>query len=237
MRKGFTLLLIIVTLLLVITPASAQQAKKVPRIGFLSPFIGPASLFHETFRQGLRDLGYVEGQNIAIEYRSSEGRDDRLPGLAAELVRLKVDVIVTTGPVAVRAAKEATSTSPIVMAAVGDAVEFGFVATLARPGGNITGSSWLNTELSAKRLELLKEAVPKVARVAALWDLATGATYLRPVEAAARALGVQLHTLEVRSPDDFDSGFERAKKAGARGLVILPSPFFYAHRTRLVELA
>ena len=217
-------------------PAEAQT-KKVPRIGFLSPFIGSASEFHEAFRQGLRDLGYVDGQNIAIESRSSEGRDDRLPDLAAELVRLKVDVIVTTGPVAVRAAKEATGTIPIVMGAVGDAIEFGFVASLARPGGNITGSSWLNTELSAKRLELLKETLPKVARVAALWDQATGAAYLRPVEEAARSLALQLHALEVRSPNDFDSAFERAKKAGAGGLVIVPSPVFNAHRTRLVELA
>jgi putative ABC transport system substrate-binding protein len=217
--------------------AEAQQPGKIPRVGVLSPFISSADLLLETFRQGLREIGYMEGQNIAIEYRSAEGRTDRLPDLAAELVRLKVDIIVTTGTPAVQVAKGVTSTIPIVMAAVGDAVEYGFVTSLARPGGNITGSSWLNTELTSKRLELFKEALPEMSRVAALWDSATGAAYFRPMEAAARSLAVQLQALEVRGPDDFDSAFQGARKDGAGGLVILPSPFFYAHRVRLVGLA
>ncbi|MGH8064150.1 MAG: ABC transporter substrate-binding protein [Candidatus Entotheonellia bacterium] len=216
--------------------AEAQQPGKIPRVGVLSPFISSADLLLETFRQGLREIGYMEGQNIAIEYRSAEGRTDRLPDLAAELVRLKVDIIVTTGAPAVQAAKGVTSTIPIVMAAVGDAVEYGFVTSLARPGGNIIGSSWLNTELTSKRLELFKEALPEMSRVAALWDSATGAAYFRPMEAAARSLAVQLQALEVRGPDDFDSAFQDARKGGAGGLVILPSPFFYAHRVRLVGL-
>jgi putative ABC transport system substrate-binding protein len=214
----------------------AQQPGEIPRVGVLSPFISSADLLLEAFRQGLREIGYMEGQNIAIEYRSAEGRDDRLPALAAELVRLKVDIILTTGFPAVRAAKGVTSTIPIVMGAVGDAVEHGFVASLARPGGNITGSSWLNTELTSKRLELFKAALPEMSRVAALWDPATGATYFRPMEAAARSLAVQLQALEVRGPDDFDSAFQSARKGGVGGLVILPSTFFYAHRVRLVRL-
>jgi putative tryptophan/tyrosine transport system substrate-binding protein len=237
--KHTTLRLIVTLALGLLTAplgAEAPQPGKMPRVGVLSPFISSADLLLEVFRQGLRELGYMEGQNIAIEYRSAEGRTDRLPDLAAELVRLQVDIILTTGAPAVRAAKGVTSTIPIVMAAVGDAVEYGFVTSLARPGGNITGSSWLNTELTSKRLELFKAALPETSRVAALWDPATGATYFRPMEAAARSLAVQLQALEVRGPDDFDSAFQGARKGGAEGLVILPSPFFYAHRVRLVGL-
>jgi putative tryptophan/tyrosine transport system substrate-binding protein len=230
------LVTLVLGLLMLPLTAEAQQPGKIPRVGVLSPFISSADLLLETFRQGLREIGYMEGQNIAIEYRSAEGRTDRLPDLAAELVRLKVDIIVTTGAPAVQAAKGVTSTIPIVMAAVGDAVEHGFVTSLARPGGNIVGSSWLNTELTSKRLELFKEALPEMSRVAALWDSATGAAYFRPMEAAARSLAVQLQALEVRGPDDFDSAFQDARKGGAGGLVILPSPFFYAHRVRLVGL-
>ena len=138
----------------------AQQPGEIPRVGVLSPFISSADLLLEAFRQGLREIGYMEGQNIAIEHRSAEGRDVSAPALAAELVRLKVDIILTTGSPAVRAAKGVTSTIPIVMGAVGDAVEDGFVASLARPGGHITGSSWLNTELTSKRLEFFKAALP-----------------------------------------------------------------------------
>ncbi len=150
-------------------PAQAQQPKKVPRIGFLSGS-PPSSIKANTeaFRQGLRDLGYVEGKNIVIEWRSAEGKRDRLPALAADLVRLKVDVIVTAGPLVTRAAKEATSTIPIVMAQDPDPVGNGFVASLARPGGNITGLSRLAPELGGKQLELLKEIVPKLSRVAVL---------------------------------------------------------------------
>ena len=178
----------------------------------------------------------MEGQNIAIEYRSAEGRDESAPALAAELVRLKVDIILTTGSPAVRAAKGVTSTIPIVMGAVGDAVEDGFVASLARPGGHITGSSWLNTELTSKRLDSSRQLCPRCLAWPPSRDPATGATYFRPMEAAARSLAVQLQALEVRGPDDFDSAFQGARKGGVGGLVILPSPFFYADRVRLVGL-
>ena len=183
--------------------AEAQQPKKVPRIGFLAAASPSAiSARVEAFRQGLRELGYVEGKNIVIEWRSAEGKLDRLPELAAELVRLKVDVIVTGGPIATRAAKEATSTIPIVMALDTDPVGNGFVASLARPGGNITGLSTLAPEISGKRLELLKEIVPKLSRVAVFGTstLPGNAQMLRETELAAGAFGVQLQYLDVLVP-------------------------------------
>ena len=163
--KWLALSVIVVTLAMCGAVATAQQSTKIPRIGYLSAGVGLYSP-REAFRQGLRELGYVEGKNIIIEYRNAEGKFDRLPALAAELVRLKVDVIVTGGPPSARAAKEATSTISIVMIQVGDPVGSGFVASLARPGGNITGLSGLAPELSGKRLELLKEIIPKLSRVA-----------------------------------------------------------------------
>ena len=169
MRKTLTLLFIVVALGAGATIAEAQQTKKVPRIGYLATVsLSAISARIEAFRQGLRELGYVEGKNIVIEWRYAEGKADRLPGLAAELVRLKVEVIITAGAPATRRAKEATVTIPIVMTNDGDPVGTGFVASLARPGGNITGLSTLAPELSGKQLELLKEIVPKLSRVAVL---------------------------------------------------------------------
>jgi putative ABC transport system substrate-binding protein len=218
-------------------PVEAQQAKKVSRVGILSPFISSADFLLDAFRQGLRELGYVESRNIVIEYRSAEGRNDRLPELAAELVRLKVDVLVTTGPAAVRAAKQATSTIPIVMGAVGDAVDFGFVASLARPGGNITGMSWLGPELNAKRLEILNEVFPKLVHVAVLWDPATPKTYVRATEVAARSLGINLRVLEVAKPNDLDHAFATLTGEGAGALEVMPSTTFASQMRQLVDLA
>ena len=180
--------------------AEAQQPAKIPRIGYLtaaSPSAIPARL--EAFRQGLRELGYVEGKNIVIEWRYAEGKLDRLPALAAELVRLKVDIIVTAGPPATHAAKEATTTIPIVMTQDPDPVGNGFVASLARPGGNITGLSALAPELSGKQLELLKEIVPRLSRVAVLGTSTNpgNAQTLREIELAAKAFGVKLQYLDV----------------------------------------
>src|SRR4029450_1206070 len=236
MIKILTCLLLTV-LLLTVSIAEAQQAKKVPRIGILSPLSSSADDLLDAFRQGLRELGYVEGRNIVIEYRSAEGRNDRLPELAAELVRLKVDVLVTTGPAAVGAGKQVTSTIPIVMGAVGDAVDFGFVASLARPGGNITGMSWLGPELNAKRLELLKEVFPKVVRVAVLWDPATPKTYVRATEVAARSLGIHLRVLEVAKSNEFDHAFATLTGDGAGALEVMPSTMFASQMRQLVDLA
>jgi len=238
----------IITLTLCVMPfalclsAQAQQPKKVPRIGFLSPLsASAASLNVEAFRQGLQDLGYTEGKSIVIEYRYGNGKAERLPNLAAELVRLKADIIVTAGSPAVAATKTVSSTTPIVMAAIGDAVGSGFVTNLSRPGGNITGLSFLGTELAGKRLELLKEAFPGIARVVVLSDMNTVATSSGPAltetKATARSLSLQLQILEVRGPDDFDGAFEAAKKGRAEALNVLASSIFSAHRLRLVELA
>jgi len=188
----------------------------------------------------VRELGYVEGQNIAIESRWAEGKYDRLPGLAAELVRLKVDVLVTQAAPAIQAAKEATRTIPIVMAISGDPIGTGFVASLARPGGNITGLSLLATELSGKRLELLKEAIPKLSRVAVIWNSSSPgmAHRFREVQAAARALGVRLQSLEVRGdPSDFEGAFSAATKERPDGLLVVLDPFTTLHRRRIGEFA
>ena len=197
------------TLGILTTPITAkeQRASKLPRVGVLSPFMSASDPFLGAFRQGLRELGYVEGQNVALEYRSSEGTGDRLPGLAAELTRLRVDVIVTTTSLGAQAAKQATTVTPIVLGGVDDAVEQGFVASLARPGGNVTGASWLNTELSAKRLEFLKEALPKLTHVAVLREAVGGAASLRATEGAARSLGVRLRVIELRDPNELLSAF------------------------------
>ena len=236
-RKWVGIVAIGVTFAMCGVVAQAQQPKKVPRIGILSPFISSADFLLDAFRQGLRELGYVESRNIVIEYRSTEGRNDRLPELAAELVRLKVDVLVTTGPAAVRAAKQATSTIPIVMGAVGDAVDFGFVASLARPGGNITGMSWLGPELNAKRLEILNEVFPKLVRVAVLWDPATPKTYVRATEVTARSLGINLRVLEVAKPNDLDHAFATLTGEGAGALEVMPSTTFASQMRQLVDLA
>jgi putative ABC transport system substrate-binding protein len=198
--------------------ASAQQPAGIHRIGILNPVSGsvfPARV--EAFRQRLRQLGYVEGKNILIEYRYAEGKSERVPDLAAELVRLKVDVIVTIGPGATLAAKKASGTIPIVFASANDPVGTGLVSSLAQPGGNITGLSLMVPDLDGKRLELLKEAFPKVARVAFLWNPSgtRGNLTLTEMEAAAKALGLKLLSLEVRSLDDFEGAFARAEKERA----------------------
>jgi putative ABC transport system substrate-binding protein len=222
--------------------AEAQQVAKVPRIGFLSPSSPSDSRAPHRFgalQQGLRELGYVEGQNISIESRWAEGKYDRLPDLAAELVRLKVDVIVTYAPPAIRAAKQATGTIPIVMGGVIDPVATGFVASLARPGGNITGLSLMAPELVGKQLEILKEMVPKVSRVAVLGNPANAGTapQLRHAQDAARALKLQLQLLEARSPDEIDSAFAVMIKEGAGAVVVLVDSMLVDQRTRIADLA
>ena len=221
--------------------AQAQQPKKVPRIGFLSA-ASPAALSAriEAFRQGLRELGYVEAKNIVIESRYAEGKTDRLPDLAEELVRLKVDVIVVSGgSVTARAAKQATSTIPIVFTNVSGPVESGLVASLARPGGNITGLSSLASDLSGKRLELLRETFPKISRVAVLLDPREPAKVVefKETQTAVPALGVQLQSLEVRSPKDFESGFKAATRDRAGALLVLQSTITFLHRKAIMELA
>src|ERR1700730_16908569 len=221
--------------------AEAQQVGKVPRIGFLSvtsPSDRPPLL--DAFRQGLRELGWVEGQNIVIDYRYAEDRVDRLPDLAAELVRLKVDLIVSMGTQGVTAAKNATETIPIVMIAVRDPVGTGLIASLARPGGNVTGvSGYAGLETVAKQLELLKETVPKIRRVAILSNPANAYHQLaiREVHVAARSLGVQLQLLEARGPNEFDGAFAAMAKERVGALLVLSDAIVGSHRTRLADLA
>jgi ABC-type uncharacterized transport system substrate-binding protein len=214
--------------------ADTQQLGSMRRVGVLSPSAG---FFLNAFRQGLRELNYVEGRNISLEYRSAEGSANRLFDLAAELVRLKVDVMVAITSLGVRAAKQATSTIPIVMAGADDAVEQGFVASLARPGGNITGTSWLNPELSGKRLELLKETFPKVSRVAVLREAVGGASSLRATMEAARVLGVHLQILELRDPNELDSAFAAMTRERAGALDVLPGLMITGYIRQIVDLA
>jgi len=232
---------LLTTVLLTTAPlAQAQQPTKIPLIGHLSGGSGSASLARtEAFRQGLRELKYVEGKNINIEWRSAEGKLDRLPALAAELVRLKVDIIVTTGPTPTRAAKEVTTTIPIVMTNDPDPVASGFVASLARPGGNITGLSTLAPELSGKRLELLKEIIPRLTRVAFLATptVPGHAQLLRETELAARAFKVQLQYLDVLSPEDIETAFRAASKGRAEAALMLQGGILVSQRTQIVDLA
>ena len=217
----------------------AQQPTKIPRIGFLGGSLSVNAARIEAFRQGLRELGYVEGKNIVIEWRHHDGKVDRLPALAAELVRLKVDIIITSGPPAARAAKEATVTIPIVMTQVGDPVGSGFVASLARPGGNITGLSTLAPELSGKRLEILREVVPKLSRVAVLGTSTTPgyAQVLREIALAAGALKVQLQYLDVLSPKDIETAFRAAGKGRAEAvLMMVAGSIVGAHQTQILDL-
>jgi len=200
--------------------AQAQLPKK-PVIGVLSPFIDADSTFLRDVRDSLADRGLREGREIAIEYRSAEGRIDRLPLLADEFVRLKVDIIVTASASAIRFVQRATQTVPIVMAQVGDAVDQGFVANLAHPDRNITGTSWFEPELSAKRLELLKEALPETARVAILREASAGAASVTAVQAAARRLGIVASIFEVREPDEFPTALSAMADARVQGVEIL----------------
>jgi putative ABC transport system substrate-binding protein len=239
MRKNIVRLTLGAVLYALCFPADAQQPARIPRIGIL---IAASASFYsarvEAFRQRLRELGYVEGKNIVIEYRYTEGKLERLPDLAAELVSLKVDVIVTTGP-GILAAKKASPTMPIVFASFGDPVGSGLVSSLARPGGNITGLSLMTPDLNGKRLELLKEAFPKVARVAFLWVAGgtTGNLPLTEMEAAAKALRLKLQSLEVRSLDDFDSAFARAKREGAQALITFPNPLIATQLRQVLDFA
>jgi putative ABC transport system substrate-binding protein len=223
--------------------AGAQQAAKVARIGLLSLHASAASpQFFEPFLQGLRDLGYVEGRNVAIEVRDAEGKNERLRALAAELVALKVDVIVAVATPAALAAKQATKTIPVVFTALSDPVTSGFVTSLARPGGNITGVSFLAPEQVGKRLERLKEALPGVSRVAVLWQPGdvpeiTAKTLLKEAEVAARALGVRVQFVEARGPADFGRAFSEMTKAHADALSVLTSAILFNEHRRLVDLS
>jgi len=223
--------------------AEAQQPTKIARIGYLSLHVVPNHHLLEAFRQGLRDVGYVEGRNVVIEYRDAEGKPERLQALAAELVALKVDVIVTGGgtPPAL-AAKQATKTIPIVFASAPDPVTDGLVTSLARPGGNVTGSSNLNPNLVGKCLEQLIQAVPGVSRVAILWqpgfmDERTDKDMLKAADVGARALGVRPQVVEARGPADIDRAFSDMTRARASALTVLPSAMLFTERRRLVDLA
>jgi putative ABC transport system substrate-binding protein len=235
----------VIAFVLVVTEAAAQaqQPKKVTRIGYLATFdVGTESTRSEAIRLALREIGYIEGQNIATEYRYAEGNPDRVPALAAELVRLKVDVIVVAGgPPWVRAAKNATKTIPIVMVGSGiDPVEAGFVESLARPGGNLTGITLLTRKLDGKRLELLKEAVPKVAHVAVLYDPAdrgTARDVKEEMPVAARALKLTIQPWEVREPDGFEKVFAAVGKQRVDGLYVTGGPLLRANQKRTIGFA
>jgi putative ABC transport system substrate-binding protein len=222
--------------------AAAQPAGKVPRVGYLHPgsHSDPRPLRRlEELRQNLRELGYVEGQNIAIEPRWAEGKYDRYPALAADLVRLKVDVIVAVSGQATQAVQQTTRTIPIIMSQVNDAVGSGLVASLARPGGNVTGTTVMSPALAVKQLELLKEVVPKVSLVALLRhpDNPASAAYLREAEAAARTLRVELQTLEARNSQEIDSAFTAMTRKRAGALVMFPDAVFFMQRKQIAELA
>jgi len=216
--------------------AEAQPPTKIPRIGLLRSG-SPPDPFVEAFKQGLSEFGYVEGQNISIEYRWAEGKDDRLPALVDDLVRLKVDIIVASGTAPALAVRHATDTIPLVMPVVNDPVGLGLVASLGRPGGNATGFSALGEELPGKWIELLRETLPGLSRVAALWDPASSSGQVKSLEVAARSIDVRIQLLTVGHPKAFEAAFSEAKRQQARALVVLSSPFFYANRTRIVELA
>jgi putative ABC transport system substrate-binding protein len=233
-------ILVAAVLLTVAVVADAQQANKIPRIGYLSGTSASANSDRiAAFRQGLHDLGYVEGKNIVIEWRYAEGKLDRLPALAAELVRLKVDVIVASAPPPTRSAKQATATIPIVMSYDDDPVGNGFVASLARPGGNITGLSTLAPEISGKQLEILKEILPRLSRVAVLGNATRPGSpqALREINLAADGLGVHLQYLEVGDPKDIEIAFRAASKERADAVLVMQTPVLISHRRQVAELA
>jgi putative ABC transport system substrate-binding protein len=239
MMKTKTIICLFAAALLSTVPFSeAQEAKKVPRIGFLLVGGFTDTSRADAFRQGLQQLGYVEGKNIVIEWRRAEGKLDRLDELAAELVRLKVDVFVTSGNAVTRAAKKATSTIPIVTSLVSDPVENGFIASLARPGGNITGLTSLGAELSGKRLELLKETIPRLSRVMVLGNSHTpgNSQAVQQTETVARVMGVQLFYKDVQTVTDTDAAFKTLSKNRSDAAFMLPNAVLLAHRRRVVEL-
>jgi ABC-type uncharacterized transport system substrate-binding protein len=237
-----TIRLVVMLALVILTAplvAHAQPSTKVYRIGWLSPGSALSSrAYIEAFQQSLRDLGYIEGQNMAVEYRYAEGKAERLPELAAELVHLTMDVLVTAGSPATQAVQHATSTIPIVGVALADPLGTGFAASFARPGGNITGLAFQNADLSTKRLELLTEAVPGVTRVAVLWDshFPASPSAVRAAEEAARALGVQIHLLEVQGPEDFARVVAAATRERAQALFQVASPLFSTHSETFIDL-
>jgi len=240
MKKKIAVLFHCAMLLALCLSVEAQQPKKVPRIGYLiatSPSVISARI--DAFRQGLRELGYVEGKSIVIDYRWAERKLDRLPALAAELVRLNVDVIVTAGPADTKAAKEATSTIPIVMSWDNDPIGNGHVGSLARPGGNITGLSTLAPELSGKQMELLKEIIPRLSRVAVLGTSTQpgNAQALREVKLVGGAFKVQLQYFDVLSINDIETAFRAASKARADAVVVLGTPVTGSYRTQIAKLA
>jgi len=241
MTKKILIWLLVTFFVANVTVAQSQQPGKIPRIGYLTG--DPLSIFsgpREEFQQGLRELGYIEGKNIVIEWRSHEGKADRRPALAAELVQLKVDVIVAVGSGDIRAAKEATATIPIVMIQAGDAVASGFVASLARPGGNITGFSTLRPELSGKRLELLKETVPRLSRVA-VFAASRDSDYAqiqKELDSAAGVLGIKLQYQDIRSSKDVETSFRQASKGRADAVLFrVPGPFVSPQRPQIAEFA
>ncbi|HEV8342196.1 MAG TPA: ABC transporter substrate-binding protein [Candidatus Binatia bacterium] len=240
MRKKIAGFALSAVLFALCVTANAQQLKKGPRIGVLiGGSVSSDSARIEAFRQGLRELGYVEGKNILIEYRYAEGKTDRLSELAAALVRLKVDVIVTAGPAATRVTKQATTTIPIVMAQDSDPVGSGFVTSLARPGGNITGLSRLSPELSGKQLELLKEIVPTLSHLAVFGNSTQPGNpqSLKEVELAAGAFRMQLQYLDIGGPKDIETAFRAASKGRADAVLVLSSPVLFSQRTEVIELA
>jgi putative ABC transport system substrate-binding protein len=236
-KRNGTLLVVTLALsvLLASRAADTQQVPKIPRIGVLATTSWPP---FDSFRQGLRDLGYVEGRNLTIEYRWTEGKQGRYPALATQLVQGGVDIMVTWGEDATVAARNATRTIPIVMAAIGDAVETGFVTSLSRPGGNITGLSALNPELEGKRLQLLKDVVPKMTRVALLWNptRALHQITVKETQRAAHLLGVELLSVEVPTYD-LEAAFRQITKGRGDAVVVAPDPVFVHHRQRLATLA
>jgi putative ABC transport system substrate-binding protein len=240
MSKNITRRAFCSMLLALSVPAAAQQTKKIPRIGLLSGRSpSPMPPMIDAFRQGLRGLGYIEGQNILIEYRWAEGKDDRYAPLAAELANLGVDVIVVQGTQAATAAKQATSTIPIIVGGAGDLVGEGLVASLAKPGGNVTGFTNIDPDLSAKRLQLLKEALPKVTRVALIYHGGPGGDQeeLREIQTAAKKLGLQIQPLHVLEPDQFQRAFASMTKERAQALIIFSGSFTSFHRRTLLDLA
>jgi putative tryptophan/tyrosine transport system substrate-binding protein len=240
-KAGWSSIMVAAMLLAVGVIAEAQQPGKVYRVGVLTnvpPTAPEVGRLWGAFQQGLREHGWIEGQNIIIEFRWTEGQVERLPSLAAELVGLKIDLLVTVSTLGARAAKQATGVIPIVMVYVGDPVEEGLVASLARPGNNVTGLTFIvGPEVVGKYLELLKEAVPKISRVAVLFHQATPRIFLKEAQAAAQALIVKLQLLEVRGPNDLEGAFAAMTKGSVNGLLVVPHPFTFAQARVIADLA
>jgi putative ABC transport system substrate-binding protein len=238
MNRRIVLLIVALNLAVATMTLWAQQPNRIPVVGWLAAAAGPDDPLVEALRQGLRERGYLEGRNIKLEFRTAD-HPDRLPGLAEELIQLKVDVIVATSTPAAQAAKGATSTIPIVMSLVADPVGSGLVANLPHPGGNVTGLSSMVAELSAKRLQLLKETIPRLTRVAVLWnpDMAWHAKGIEDLKAAAPSLSIELSFVGARTPEDFDPAFSVVGRTRAQALYLLDSPLLYVQRMTLAERA